>query len=80
MSCIQQKRMSMALDHFCSRVLLENAISVVLSTYIIVGSCGYSIYTRVVRSETASCAFINYTPISASAANAMIFVIILYTL
>ena len=72
--------MSMALDRFCFRVLLANLLSVVLSTFILVGGCGYTISNIVVRSGTASYAFIYDALTSASAASAVTFVIIFHTL
>ena len=62
------------------QVFLSNALAVILSTCIFVGGCGCPISVIVVRSGTASCAFINYAPIFSSAADAMTFVMILYTL
>ena len=59
---------------------LENTLAVVLSTCIIVGGCGCTIYTRVAIPGNTPYAFINDAPISASASDAMIFVMILHTL
>ena len=72
--------MLMALDFFCFRVLSENELAVVLYTCIIVGGRGFPISMRVVCSGTASCTFINDASISASAADAMTFVMIFHTL
>ena len=80
LSCIQQQRMYMDSDRFCFKLLSENALSLVFYTCIIVGGCGFPIYTRFASSGTVSCAFINDAPISASAADAMTFVIIFHTL
>ena len=71
--------MSMALDRFCFRVLVANALAVLLSTCILVGGYGCPISMRVVLSGTATCEFINDSPIFASAADAMTFVMILHT-
>ena len=70
--------MLMALDRFCFRVLLANALAVVFSTCIIVEGHGCIISMRVVCSGTASCAFINDAPSYASASNAMTFVMFLH--
>ena len=56
---------------------VRKSLAVLFSTSIIVGGCGCPISIRVMSSGTASCAFINDSPISASSAYAMIFVVIL---
>ena len=72
--------MAVALGRFCFRFLLANSLSEVFSTFIPVGGCRCTISIRVVRSGTASYAFLNDAPISDSTADAMTFFIILHTL
>ena len=71
--------MLIALDRFCFRVLIENSLAMVFSTCILVKGCRCTISMRVVRSGTASCAFINDAPISVSSVNANVVFMILHT-
>ena len=70
----------MDLKRFCFRFLLKKASALVLSTCIFVGGCGCPISIRVVRSGTASYAFINDAWIYTSAPYDIAFVIIFHTL
>ena len=71
--------MSIALNIFCLGVPLTMLFYAVLSFYTGVGGFGCPIYVRAVRADVAFWGVLNNPPNSASMADAMTFIMILYS-
>ena len=69
----------MAFDRFCLMVSLEKLAAVELSTHMGVGGCGRSSFYKVAQMRINSCLLMKVAPISASAADAMTWLMILET-